>query len=80
MANVALARQSRLHLKGILLNAVQPCSSQDWQDWAPVDLIQSLTRKPVLGCIPYLDDPLDQAKLIKVASDLELEMLWGTQA
>lgn len=80
VANVALARQSRLHLKGILLNAVQPCSSQDWQDWAPVDLIQSLTRKPVLGCIPYLDDPLDQAKLIKVASDLELEMLWGTQA
>lgn len=79
VANVALARQAQLHLKGIILNAVQPCSRQDWDNWAPVDLIQSLTQKPVLGCVPYLEDPHDQDKLASVASEWELERFWGIQ-
>lgn len=77
VANVALARQAQLHLKGIILNAVQPCSRQDWDNWAPVDLIQSLTQKPVLGCVPYLENPHDRDKLINVASEWELERFWG---
>jgi dethiobiotin synthetase len=75
VANVALARQARVHLKGIILNAAEPCGPEAWTDWAAIDLIQSLTQKPVLGCIPYLEDPLDRDKLVQIASDLDLERL-----
>ncbi len=75
VANVALARQCHIHLKGIVLNCVQPCSEETIADWAPADLIQSLTHTPVLGCIPYLTDPTDLAKLAQVASALTLEEL-----
>lgn len=75
VANVALARQSRVLLKGIVLNCVQPRSDQEIADWAPAQLIQSLTNTPVLGCLPYLDNPTDLAKLAQVASDLDIEQL-----
>jgi dethiobiotin synthetase len=74
-ANVALARLSRVHLKGIVLNCVQPRSEQEIADWAPVELIQSLTNTPVLGCLPHLKNSTDLAKLAQVASDLDLERL-----
>jgi dethiobiotin synthetase len=73
VANVALARQSRVNLKGIVLNCVQPRSDAEIADWTPPDLIQSLTNTPVLGCLPYLDNPDDLDKLAQVASDLDLE-------
>ena len=75
VANVALANQCRVHLKGIILNCVEDCSPQAQADWMPIDLIQSLTQKPVLGCIPHLADPTDLNKLVQVASDLDLERL-----
>lgn len=75
VTNVALARQARVHLKGIVLNAVQPCRPEDWEEWAPIDLIQSLTQKPVLGCLPHLDHPDSIEDLAKVAGDWELERL-----
>ncbi|WP_341530686.1 dethiobiotin synthase [Nostoc sp. UHCC 0302] len=75
VANVALARQSRINLKGIVLNCVQPRSDAEIADWTPPDLIQSLTNTPVLGCLPYLDNPDDLEKLAQVASNLDLETL-----
>ena len=75
VANVALARLSRVHLKGIVLNCVQPLSAPEIADWAPVELIQSLTSTPVLGCLPYLDNPTDLTKLAQVGSNLDLERL-----
>jgi dethiobiotin synthetase len=75
VANVALAQQARIYLKGIVLNCVQPCTEQDIADWAPSNLIQSLTQKPVFGCIPYLSDPTDLTKLVQVASSLDLERI-----
>ena len=75
VANVALARLSRVHLKGIVLNCVQLLSEQEIADWAPVELIQSLTSTPVLGCLPYLNNPTDLTKLAQVASNLDLECL-----
>ena len=78
VANVALARQSRIQLQGIVLNCVQPGSNQELADWAPVELIQSLTQTPVLGGIPYLDHPTDLNKLIQVASNLDLERIFST--
>ncbi|MBW4488054.1 MAG: dethiobiotin synthase [Trichocoleus desertorum ATA4-8-CV12] len=75
VANVALARQTRVHLKGIVLNCTQPRTQQEIEDWAPTDLIQSLTNVPVLGVIPYLSDVTDLAKLTQVAANLDLERL-----
>ncbi|HEY9664754.1 MAG TPA: dethiobiotin synthase [Allocoleopsis sp.] len=75
VANVALAQQSRLHLKGIVLNCSQPCTPEQIETWADPALIQSLTNKPVLGCIPHLADPADCEKLAQVAASLELERL-----
>lgn len=76
VANVALARQSRLNLKGIVLNCVQPCTTEEMANWAPSGLIQSLTQTPVLGIIPHLSNPTDLLKLAQVASDLDLEHLF----
>jgi dethiobiotin synthetase len=75
VANVALAKQTKVHLKGIVLNCVQPRSDQEIEDWAPADFIQSLTEIPVLGVIPYLSNPRDLEKLAAVASDLDLERI-----
>lgn len=79
VANVALARQSRLQLKGIVLNCVQPCSAEAIASWAPKDLIESLTQVPVLGALPYLSNPTDLAKLAQVASNLDLEYLGSSK-
>ncbi|MEH1940684.1 MAG: dethiobiotin synthase [Nostoc sp.] len=75
VANVALARQSRINLKGIVLNCVQPRTDAEIADWTPQQLIQSLTNTPVLGCLPYLDNLNDLDKLAQVASDLDWETL-----
>jgi dethiobiotin synthetase len=75
VANVALARQSRVHLRGMVLNCAQPCSSQDIENWAPMDLIQSLTNVPVFGVLPYLSDPTNQDMLWRAASNLAVERL-----
>lgn len=75
VANVALARQSGVHLQGIVLNCVKPCSEEEIANWTPIDLIESLTNTPVLGIIPYLVDPTELTKLAGVASNLDLEQL-----
>jgi len=74
VANVALARQTGVNLKGIILNCLHPDSEENHLNWTPVDLIQSLTNMPVLGMIPYLSDPTNLEKLAQVASSLDLEL------
>ncbi len=76
VANVALAKQKNIQLKGIILNCVQPRTKAEIADWSPPNLIASLTQTPILGILPYLDDPTDLAKLAKIAADLNLEQLW----
>ncbi|WP_026732402.1 dethiobiotin synthase [Fischerella sp. PCC 9605] len=75
VANVALARQARVNLVGIVLNCVQPRTDEEIANWTPADLIQSLTNTPVLGCLPYLENPAELDKLAQVASNLDLECL-----
>ncbi|WP_242040274.1 dethiobiotin synthase [Anabaena subtropica] len=75
VANVALARQARVDLKGIVLNCTQPTSDEEIADLTPKDLIQSLTNIPVLGCLPYVDKFSDFDKLAQIASNLDLETL-----
>lgn len=75
VANVALAQQSKVKLKGIVLNCIQSISEQEINELAPINLIQSLTNVPVLGIMPYLADAQDVEKLAQVAGNLELENL-----
>jgi dethiobiotin synthetase len=84
VTNVALANQSRLHLKGIILNELPRTARADPDNQADrdlqedlqdsIELIQSLTRKPVLGYIPRLD-PNSLPQLTRAAAGLALEQI-----
>jgi dethiobiotin synthetase len=77
VANVALARQCRVNLKGIVLSCVQPVTEEQMADWTPIDLIQGLTNLPVLGILPHVGDLKDLDKLAQIAANLDLELLLG---
>ena len=74
VANVALARQHKINLRGIILNCTQPRTEEEIADLTPPELIQSLTNIPVLGCVPYLENPRDLEKLAEVAAALDWEI------
>ncbi|PAX59541.1 dethiobiotin synthase [Brunnivagina elsteri] len=75
VANVALAKMTRVNLLGIVLNCTQPRTEEEVEDLTPVRMVRSLTNMPVFGCLPYLENPLDLDKLAQVASNLDLEQL-----
>ncbi len=75
VANVALVRQCKINLKGIILNCVTPCTEEQINDWTPIDLIESLTHIPVLGVFPYLENIDNLEKLAQAASTLNLNYL-----
>lgn len=75
VANVALARQAKIKLKGIILNCVQEITPEELENLAPKRLIENLTNMPILGVIPYLKNCQDLHQLTQVASNLDLEML-----
>lgn len=77
VANVALARQTGVLLKGLVLNCVEPCSEQDIENWTPTPLIESLTQIPILGILPHLDTPTDQEKLTQIAANLDIETIFN---
>ncbi len=76
VANVALARQKQISIKGIILNCQSPEAQSNQGDLTPADLIENLCQVPILGTIPYLYDQRNIEKLAQVASNLELERLW----
>ncbi|MBO9998784.1 MAG: ATP-dependent dethiobiotin synthetase BioD [Cyanobacteria bacterium SID2] len=76
VANVALARQMKVNLVGIVLNCIQPRTDEDIANWTPADLIESLTQVSVLGCLPYLENLKDTEKLAAIAASLDLEQLF----
>jgi dethiobiotin synthetase len=73
IANVALARQAKVDLRGIILSCPQPLSPEQIEQWASPDMIASFTRIPVLGQLAYLADPSDRAALSQAAANLDLE-------
>ncbi len=75
VANVALARQCQLDLRGILLNCCQPVTQEQIQRWAPGELIATLTQTPVLGTLPFVEDARSIDMLARAAAPLNLEML-----
>lgn len=84
IAHVSLARQARVHLKGIVINHTSPPRSNASAESLghssslreALALIQSFTQIPLLGEIPYLPDPEDASALAAAASNLELERLF----
>jgi dethiobiotin synthetase len=74
VANAALARQSKINLKGIILNCVTPCAQEEINDWTPINLIESLTHLPVLGIFPYLENISNLELLAQAASNLNLNI------
>ncbi len=79
VANVALARQSQVILRGIVLSCITQESEINLGYWAPSKLIQSLTNVPIVGVIPYLNNTTNLEKLTQVASSLDLERFFGNE-
>ena len=75
VANVALANQCQLEVKGIVFNCVEPRSQAEQDNWAPVQAIAQLTHLPVLGILPYLEQPWTPDNLAAAAAGLDLEYL-----
>lgn len=75
VTNVALARQTKVNLLGIILNCTQSLSDAEIDNWAPVGMIQRLTNIPIYGCLPYVENTQDLSKLALAASELELERI-----
>ncbi|MEM1425540.1 MAG: dethiobiotin synthase [Cyanobacteria bacterium P01_H01_bin.130] len=75
VANVALARQCKLDVKGIVFNCVEPRSLEEQEKWAPASAIAQLTQLPVLGVIPYLEQPWTSDSLSDAIAGLDLEYL-----
>ena len=80
VANVALARQTKVNLKGIVLNCREPLDEEEINTLAPIDLIESLTQTKILGTMPYLENYQDLEQLAKNISDLKLEKLLANSA
>ncbi len=79
VANVALARQSKINLKGIVLNCVSPVTASEINDLTDPIWLEQLLGVPVLGVLPYnadLHDGIgDRASLAQAAAGLDLEYL-----
>ncbi|MEB3356513.1 MAG: AAA family ATPase [Synechococcales bacterium] len=75
IAHVALARQSRVFLKGLVVNTPQPFSGSNLEDAVLIQNLRSLTQVPVLGKIPYLEAGDDAKTLAAVGSNLNIEGL-----
>jgi dethiobiotin synthetase len=72
VANAALARQSGVDLRGIVLNCDRATTTAEIADLTPPDLISSLTRIPVLGIVPHITNLQDLDLLANAAGELEL--------
>lgn len=75
VANVALARQHRLQLQGIVLNCTTPEAEKNLERLAPPNMISNLTRIPMLGVLPYLNNPTNLEQLSSAARGLTLEAI-----
>ena len=75
VANAALARQTQLSMKGIVLNCLDSEAAAHLDRWAPIPLIESLTHLPVLGVMPPIANSTALAELAEAACQLELDAI-----
>ncbi len=77
VANVALARSLKINIRGIILSCTSSDNNpQELEQLAPINLIQSLTQTPILGCLPYIQDITDTDQLAAIASNWDLEFIF----
>jgi dethiobiotin synthetase len=72
VANMALVRQNKINLVGIVLNCVNPDSEANLEDLTPIAFLENLAQVRVLGVVPYLVDTTDLDKLAQIGSNLDL--------
>jgi len=77
IAQVALARHTKVTIKGLILSCGSPDAEAHLEDWAAPSMLEQFTGLPVLGTIPYLreDARTDLPQLAKVAAALNLGQL-----
>jgi dethiobiotin synthetase len=75
IAQVALAQQTRVNLRGLILSCPEPCSTQDIEQWASPTLLESFTRCPILGILPHQEN-YELAHLSQTAAQWEIETLF----
>lgn len=75
VANVALAKQKNVNLRGIILSCTESRTSQQLEQLTPIQMIESLTRVPILGVLPYLRQVKNLETLADAATQLDLERL-----
>ncbi|HIK37740.1 MAG: dethiobiotin synthase [Geminocystis sp.] len=75
VANVALARQCGVSLRGIIFNSTRPCQPEDIQNWTPRQLIESLTSIPVIGYFPFVVDIKPSLLGMLVREHLDLSII-----
>jgi dethiobiotin synthetase len=75
IAHVALAQKAQVNLRGFILSCPEPCSTEEIEQWASIDLLESMGQHPVLGILPHLQNPTDLAQLATTAAQWNLETL-----
>lgn len=77
IAQVALARQAKVALKGLILSCGSPEAEAQVEDWADPAMLERFTGLSVLGIIPYLTaaDRHNLTKLAQVATSINLASL-----
>jgi len=77
IAQVALAREKKVNLKGLVLSCGNPEAEAKLEDWATPAMVESFTHLPVLGVVPYLEDSARKSleDLAGVTARFELEKL-----
>jgi dethiobiotin synthetase len=75
IAQVALAQQTRVNLRGLILSCPEPCATQDIEQWASPTLLKSFTRCPILGILPHQEN-YELAHLSQTAAQWEIETLF----
>lgn len=75
VANVSLARNLKIDLKGIILNCYQPEAVGRIDDLTPIGMIQSLTQVPVIGTLPYAKDWENSDRIAQIVANWDLELI-----
>ena len=76
IANVALARESKIDLKGIILSAKTADAANQVHELTPPPILEAFTNIPVMGLLNPIHDWDDTQSLAQSLSSLHLEKLW----
>jgi dethiobiotin synthetase len=75
IAQVSLARERKVNLKGMILSCGTPEAMGQIEDLTPPTMLQKFTQIPVVGVMPYGENLMDFQALAKIAAGWHLEQL-----